>query len=867
MTEAAESPSLALVVAPDDPVAAAPPVAWASDQLRDALTRHGVGLHLFSTLDRAAGHAICLLAAGPDSSLDTRLAVPATAESLALGAYDQDGRRVVEARGRDPRGLAYALTELADRLRHEARWQDAFRFSEPLIESPSIRVRSIARAFCSRSEDMAWFHDRAAWCAYLDNLVTNRFNRFALTLGMQYNYPYHNEWITDTYLYFPYPFLLAVPGYDVHVPELPEPERQQNLDTLCFIGREAARRGLDFQLALWTHGYDFDDVPHASHNVRGITRDNHAAYCRDALALLLKACPAITGLTLRVHVEGGIAEGDYAFWRVLFAALRAADHPIELDLHAKGIDPVMIETALATGMPVTISPKYIAEHMALPYHQAGIRPIEQAPRARVGARAGFSEGARNFMRYSYGDLLREDRRYGVLFRIWPGTQRVLLWGDPALAAGYGRSAGFCGALGVEQCEPLFFAGRMGSASPGMRLNYADASLRPDRDWEKYRYQYRVWGRLTYNPAHPADGWQRHLRYHCGQAAPALETALAKASRVLPLVTLAFAPSASNNNYWPELHQNMSLVAEPDERPHGMDTPKPARFGTASPMDPQLFLNPQQFAAGLIAGALPAKYTPFDVALWLDSCAAAAEQALGQARECGEAPGPEARRIALDAGIQAALGRAFAAKLRAASWWELFLACGDAAAAEEALSFYRAVRDAWQRAADLAGGVYLPHLNYGPQPFMQGSWADRLPAIDADIAVVRDQAAGAAVAPDRADGAAAIAAMRGWTPMPRPAGQHETPNGFTRGTDLTIAITGSAAPAWLHYRHVNQAEPWQRVAMQMQNGRQTAAIPGAYTDSAYPLQYYLEVRDGGVPGLLPGLAPDLANEPYFTIRPR
>lgn len=93
-------------------------------------------------------------------------------------------------------------------------------------------------------------------------------------------------------------------------------------------------------------------------------------------------------------------------------------------------------------------------------------------------------------------MLTEDRRYGVLFRIWPGTQRVFLWGDPAMAAGYGRFAHFCGCLGLELCEPLSFKGRMGSGSSGGRDPYADPSLRPGGgDWEKYSYTYRLWGRL------------------------------------------------------------------------------------------------------------------------------------------------------------------------------------------------------------------------------------------------------------------------------------------------------------------------------------------------------------------------------------
>ena len=45
----------------------------------------------------------------------------------------------------------------------------------------------------------------------------------------------------------------------------------------------------------------------------------------------------------------------------------------------------------------------------------------------------LSAGSRSFTRYGYADLLREDRRFEILWRIWPGTQRLLLWADPVFA--------------------------------------------------------------------------------------------------------------------------------------------------------------------------------------------------------------------------------------------------------------------------------------------------------------------------------------------------------------------------------------------------------------------------------------------------
>ena len=87
--------------------------------------------------------------------------------------------------------------------------------------------------------------------------------------------------------------------------------------------------------------------------------------------------------------------------------------------------------------------KEIIEHMGLPYHQAGIRPVELPRPSR--ADQGFfsrSSGSRSFLRYGYGDLLAEDRRFDVVHRMWPGTQRMLLWGDPLFASAYGRTSSF-----------------------------------------------------------------------------------------------------------------------------------------------------------------------------------------------------------------------------------------------------------------------------------------------------------------------------------------------------------------------------------------------------------------------------------------
>ena len=188
--------------------------------------------------------------------------------------------------------------------------------------------------------------------------------------------------------------------------------------------------------------------------------------------------PEITGLTFRVHVEGGIAEGDYGFWEQAFAGVAAAGRPVEIDMHGKGLDHRMIDIARKSGMPVAASPKYLAEHMGLPYHQSAIRNKEYPPEVARSEREQLSEGSRKFLRYSYGDLLTQGQ----------GLQRHLphLGRAPSACcsgaircwpAGYGRSSMFAGSDGVEWCEPQSFKGRMGTGIPGQRFNYQKHGLR------------------------------------------------------------------------------------------------------------------------------------------------------------------------------------------------------------------------------------------------------------------------------------------------------------------------------------------------------------------------------------------------------
>jgi len=664
-----------------------------------------------------------------------------------------------------------------------------------------------------------------------------------------------------------------VPGYDVRVPQLPEAERDRNLEMLRYIARQTVSRGLDFQLGLWMHGYRWNASPHANYTIEGLTPETHGPYCRDAVRALLRAVPEITGVTFRVHGESGVEEGSYRFWRTVFDGVATCGRTVEIDMHAKGMDQSMLDVAVATGMPVKASPKYWAEHMGLPYHQADIRELEvpRPERRASGANAKLmqlSAGSRSFLRYGYGDLLREDRRWGVLHRIWPGTQRLLIWGDPLSAAAHSRAFSFCDSDGVEIMEPLAFKGRRGSGIAGDRAAYADRSLQPRWDWQKYVYSHRVWGRHLYNPECEPEVCRRYLRSQFGPGAAAAEVGLANASRILPLVTTSHGTSAGNNTYWPEVYLNQSMLDGEHYEPYS-DTPVPRVFGNVSPLDPQLFSRINDFADALLKGEASAKYSPVEAAQWVEDYAAeAAKQLAIFEKQATGRDRPEYRRFAIDVALQAGLGRFFGAKFRSGVLYRIFEQTGDRTALEESLRLYRAARAAFAEVADRAKGVYVSDITVGENPQLRGHWLDRLPAMDADIAAVvakLEQSKAGQPAPR------VQAAIREALGRPRRAAvfcRHTPPPRFRPGQPLAIELSPEKpiSAVRMFYRHVNHAERYQSVAMEPKGTAFQATIPGAYTDSSFPLQYYFEVSlQPGVVTLYPGLGPELTQQPYLVVR--
>jgi hypothetical protein len=161
-----------------DEVGSSKPVQWAIEQLRQSLSDRNIAAQVGDAKDVPSG-ALCIRVDRSGSG----------DEALNVGMRQDADRQVFNATGSDIRGMVYALMEATDIVKSNPNPLRALARTPDGSEHPANQIRSAMRMFVSDVEDKSWYYDKNFWRDYLTMLVTHRFNRFNLALGLGYDGP------------------------------------------------------------------------------------------------------------------------------------------------------------------------------------------------------------------------------------------------------------------------------------------------------------------------------------------------------------------------------------------------------------------------------------------------------------------------------------------------------------------------------------------------------------------------------------------------------------------------------------------------------------------------------------------------------
>jgi hypothetical protein len=112
---------------------------------------------------------------------------------------------------------------------------------------------------------------------------------------------------------------------------------------------------------------------------------------------------------------------------------------------------------------------------------------------------------------------------------------------------------------------------------------------------------------------------------------------------------------------------------------------------------------------LLKGERSGKYSPIEVAQWLEDLAGKAAKQLAEGENNSVKNMPEFRRMAADLKIQIGLGRFFATKFRAGTLFAIHEQSGDRQALAQSLKTYRQARAIWAQFAEEASHIYVSDI--------------------------------------------------------------------------------------------------------------------------------------------------------------
>lgn len=820
------------------------PVMHGLDKLTAALAKKNIAFEKVQSLNQAQGKTLIMagLSKGEGSAAallkSVNHVVPDSAEALTIWKTTSNNKPVWVISGYDDRGLMYALLDVADRIGWSISKSDPLSRVKEITENADVKERAVVIYTMNRAYWESRFYDDAYWARYLDMMANDRLNMLEVGFGFE----------NGGFLAPAYPYFFNVESFpNIRMGDITPGQQKKNLDAFNHLIAMCHARGIGFRVGFWDHiyrgGYQSNkDMPdQVNSQVQGVTADNMIAYTKVALAKFIDLVPHLDGVLFRAHDESGLKKGEQLnFWKGVFDMLKEKAPELLVDLHAKEVSDTIVHEGQDRGLTIRMSTKYWMEQMGLPFHPTHTNRITD----------------NNYRRHGYGDMLNYEEHYKVFYRIWGGTTRVLLWGDPEYAKRFAASTHIHDGAGFGVNEPLTtkMHAQPHDAKP---FNLLKSDYRYyDYEFERYWHFYQVFGRIGYNPSIPSEVWDEEFIKRFGsRTAPIVKNALHKASWVLPRIVASCFPLVG-----------FPLASGWAEKQHFGDLPD---YAKTTPSDVQQFASFDEEAKILIDKGETAKILPSKNSLWFQQTSEQVNRLIGQAEvAAGKNAGKEFISTATDLKILSNLALYHSRRIPAAVCYRLFERTHDAAALDEAIRHERNAIDAWKQIVDAAGDVYADTLMMGPaRRTLVGHWRQELTDLQTGLANL-EQKRKEYQKPDSMQPAPQYKATNidylklfEVTHQPVTAAIPDTP------VTIRIKIQANGGLKWVHllYRDVNQYEDFKTLDMKpsKQKDEFEATIPGEEIKSKWDLMYLVEMMDKNKNG---AIYPDLNKQtPYVVIK--
>jgi hypothetical protein len=813
---AAVGPGSADIVLSSD---AAAPAKFGAGQLRDALRKKGLNVHLTPHLADANLEFFVGDRTNPSPGISKKYLqnIPQAPESYSISIHSD---KSVFIEGSDTTGAMYGALDVAEQV-DRAAGSDLARQIKPSIASPYLKIRGINMFLTIQdveSPQGAFWSDEY-WKDYFDMMARDRYNFLDIQGPC--------DAVT---LRFPNAF-----SFFVSLPDFPKvgvgPARAaKNMAQLRRVVEVAARRGVRVGFMNYEAAPSIGPWPRRRYGIdqrwtplglKYLTGPALIPYTREAVTSFLKQLPGLWMFGFRIGESGQPAD---FYKQTYLEALNHVRPGLKIYLRTWLANPKDVRAlGAATRHYLYIEPKYNGEQLGLPYQ------------AVLGGRRYAPSG-------SYENYTNYPRDYSIIWQIRAhGTHRVFYWMWPGFARRTVRSCKFGGGVGFSM-EP------MNAYSPAEDYLHNNPAINHRfYKWTFQRYWVwnLVWGRTAYDPDVPDAVFIGKFIEHFGPAAgPVIYRALTESSRIIPFIYAYHNVGLDHQEFAPEFEtgdhsldarrrtwQGTRLV------PWGGDNTNFLQVGT---LDPTAMAGPVEYVRDRLDGIVDGSMGPFEAADYLQSAAETSVTKILQAAALHPASPRNFDCMRMDIEAVNWLGRYYANRIRSVTRLEFYERTYDHPELTEAYAdLERAISD-WNHLSE----VTSHHFGYVPEYIRMGvprfRWQDEGRSLGVDLDQINNLEAEYRVLP----GALGYRPVIGYVP----------PAKVSPGRPLKVTATFATAyeknRVSLFYRS-SQSDAYTKVTMALANNFQrtwSSTIPAARVMPGF-LDLYFEARGRSYGGSL------------------